>query len=131
VARGPNGLFYVCDRINSRVQEFELVPGGARFTREVYISPGTPHFGAAFDIVFTPDESIMLDDDAINRRIVSVDLGSLEVLGWTSSDLAEEGTDNLPAFHSLVHRFAIEPNGDLILCCTQAGYHRMRYMGVS
>jgi hypothetical protein len=131
VARGPNGLVYVCDRLNSRVQEFALLPGGARYLREVYVAPGTPHFGAAFDVVFTPDGQYMLVDDAINGRIWSVALDSLEVLGWTSTALADEGTVNLPAFHSLVHRFAIEPNGDLILCCTVAGYHRMRYLGVS
>ena len=131
VARGPNGLVYVCDRINSRVQEFELVPGGARYLREVYVAPGTPHFGATFDVVFTPDERYMLVDDGINGRVWSVELESLEVLGWTSTALANEGTANLPAFHSLVHRFAIEPNGDLILCCTLAGYHRMRYLGVA
>ena len=131
VARGPNGLIYVCDRINSRVQEFELIPGGARYLREVYIAPGTTHFGAAFDIVFTPDDHYMLVDDGINGRIWSVDLESLGVLGWTSTALAEEGTDNVPTYHSLVHRFMIEPNGDLILCCTIAGYHRMYYLGVS
>lgn len=130
VARGPNGRFYVCDRINSRVQEFELAPGGARFTREVHVAPGTPHFGAAFDVVFTPDGKFMLVDDACNRRIWSVDLGSLEVLGWTSTSMDEEGTDNLPAFHGLTHRFTIEANGDLILCCTMHGFHRMKYLGV-
>jgi hypothetical protein len=129
VARGPNGLVYVCDRLNSRVQEFALIPGGARYLREVYVAPGTPHFGAAFDVVFTPDGQYMLVDDATNGRIWSVALDSLEVLGWISTALADEGTVNLPAFHSLVHRFAIESNGDLILC-TVAGYHRMCYLGV-
>jgi hypothetical protein len=131
VARGPNGLVYVCDRINSRVQEFELIPGGARYLREVYIAKGTPHLGTAFDVVFTHDGRYMLVDDPINGRIWSVELESLDVLGWTSSAVAEEGTVNLPAFHNLVHRFAIEPNGDLILCCTMGGYHRMPYLGVS
>jgi hypothetical protein len=131
VARGPNGLIYVCDRLNSRVQEFELIPGGARFTREVFTAPGTPHFGAAFDIVFTPDGRFMLVDDAINRRVCAVALDSLEAVGWTSTNQEDEGTVNLPAFHSLVHRFTIEPNGDLILCCTMAGFHRMRYLGLA
>ena len=28
---GPNGRLYVCDRIKNRVQEFERIPGGAKF----------------------------------------------------------------------------------------------------
>lgn len=57
--------------------------------------------------------------------------GSLEVLCWTSAALADEGTVNLPAFHSLMHRFTIEPKGDLNLCHTIACSHRMRYLGAS
>ena len=131
IARGPNGFIYVCDRANSRIQEFALIPGGARFLREVYVARGTPHFGATFDIAFTPDERFMLVADGSNARIWSVDLDRLEVCGWTSTTGADEGVDNLPAVQGLVHRFAMEPNGDLLLCATSSGFLRMPYLGVS
>ena len=131
IARGPNGLIYVCDRANSRIQEFELVPGSARFLREVYVARGTPNFGATFDIAFTPDGAFMLVADGSNQRIWSIDLAGLEVCGWTSTAAADEGADNAPAVHGLVHRFAMEPTGDLLLCATSPGFQHMRYFGVS
>ena len=37
----------------------------------------------------------------------------------------------LDLIHSLMHRFTIEPKGDLNLCHTIACSHRMRYLGAS
>lgn len=131
VARGPNGRLYVCDRTKCRVQEFEPVSGGARFLREVMIAPGTQQFGSAFDLAFEPAGQFMYVADGINQRVWSVDLESFSVLGWTAVQLASEGEDNVPAFHSLLHRFSIEPNGDLLLACTIAGFRRMKYLGMA
>jgi hypothetical protein len=131
IARGPDGLIYVCDRLNCRVQCFELVPGGARFVREVRIASGTGIFGSCFDIAFPAGGRFMYVADGGNLRVWTVDLESFEVLGWTTSSFAAEGEDNMPAAYSLLHRFALEPNGDLILCCTVSGFKRMSYLGVS
>jgi hypothetical protein len=131
IARGPDGLLYVCDRVGCRVQAFEPVPGGARFVREVQIAPGTFAFGSCFDLAFTADGRFLLVADGINRRVWTVDMESFEVIGWTAVLLANEGQDNLPAAHSLLHRFSIEANGDLVLCCTISGFWRMTFLGVS
>jgi hypothetical protein len=131
VARGPDGRLYVCDRVKCRVQAFELTAGGARFAGEVMIAPGTQHFGSAFDLAFAPDGRFMYVADGINQRVWSVALADLEVLGWSSAQHASEGEDNIPAYHGLLHRFSIEPNGDLLLACTVAGFKRMRCLGVS
>jgi hypothetical protein len=131
VARGPNGRIYACDRVKCRVQEFELAPGGARFLREVMIAPGTQQFGSAFDLAFPPGGRFMYVADGINQRVWTVELEGLTVLGWTSAQHASEGEDNLPAFHGLLHRFSLEPNGDLLLACTVAGFKRMRFLGVA
>jgi hypothetical protein len=131
VTRGPNGHLYVCDRIKCRVQEFELTPGGVRYLREVMVAPGTQQFGSAFDLAFAPDGKFIHVADGINQRVWTLDVESLTVLGWTSAQYASEGEDNTPAFHGLLHRFSIEPNGDLLLACTLAGFKRMRRLGVS
>jgi hypothetical protein len=131
VALGPDGRLYVCDRVKCRIQAFELAPGGARFVAEVAIAPGTQQFGSAFDLAFAPDGAFMYVADGINQRVWTVDLEDLTVLGWTSAQYAFEGEDNTPAFHGLLHRFSIEPNGDLLLACTVAGFKRMRFLGVS
>jgi hypothetical protein len=131
VARGPNGRLYVCDRTRCRVQEFEPVPGGARFLREVMIAPGTQQFGSAFDLAFAADGPFLYVADGINQRVWTVDLETFSVMGWTSAQLASEGEDNIPAYHKLLHRFSIEANGDLLLACTIAGFWRMKYLGIS
>ena len=129
VAHGPNGRLYVCDRPNSRVQEFERVPGGAKFTREVHVAPGTAIFGSAFDLAFTPDGRFMLVADGSNIRVWTVDLESFEVVGWISASDETEGEDNRPRHHGLLHRFRMLPNGDLLLCCTTRGLKLMKYLG--
>jgi len=131
VALGPTGKLYVGDRINNRVQEFELIPGGARFTREVFIAPGTKLFGSAFDIDFSPDGKYMYVADGTNFRIWSVDFASFEVLGSTTVHTEDENEVNLPLHYTIVHRFTVEKNGDLLLACVNRGLKRMKFLGVS
>ncbi|TAK35085.1 MAG: hypothetical protein EPO21_07370 [Chloroflexota bacterium] len=132
VARGPNGRLYVADRTQCRVQEFELVPGGARFTREVTIAPGTMvfHTGSAWDISFAPGDRFMYVADGSNFRIWIVDLNGFKVLGSTTVHTEYENEINLPLHYNLVHRFAVEPSGDLLLACVNAGLKRLKFQGI-
>ncbi len=132
VIAGPGGRLYVADRTGGRVQEFELVPGGVRFTREARIAQGTSVFGtgSAWDIGFTPDGRFMLVGDGANFRIWSVDLDSFDLLGSTTVHAEYENEANQPLHFSLVHRFVVEPSGDLLLACVNAGVKRLRYLGV-
>jgi len=131
VAIGPKGTLFVCDRPNCRIQEFELIPGGAKFLREIVIAPGTENWGSAFDLAFHPDGKFMYVCDGSNIRIWVVDLDTSEVLGWTSAYQQEEGDGNIPRHFNLVHRFRHEPSGDILLACTGRGYLRMKYLGIS
>jgi hypothetical protein len=131
VARGPDGLLYVCDRIKGRVQAFELIPGGVRFVREVVLAPGTWGFGAAFDIGFSPDGAYAYVADGANAKMWVLRLADLELLGWTLAVPEPEGEANEPAWHRALHRMWVEANGDILLACTQSGFRRMRYLGVS
>jgi hypothetical protein len=132
VVKGPNGLIYVCDRIKNRIQEFELVPGGVKYLREVQVGLGTMMFGSCFDIAFPAGGKYMVVADGSNNRVWSIDLASLEVLGWVSTSTAIEGDDNLGRVHGLLHRFVMNPKtGDLLLCCTTRGVLQMKYLGVS
>jgi hypothetical protein len=132
VARGPGGKLYVADRQKGRVQEFELVPGGARFLREVWIAQGTSVFGtgAAWDILFPAGGQYMYVNDGANFRVWTVDLASFEVLGATTVHDEYEVDANRAMHFSLNHRFALAPNGDLLMACVNRGLRRLKYLGV-
>jgi hypothetical protein len=131
VACGPDGLIYVADRIKNRVQAFERIPGGARFVREVVIAPGTQMFGSAFDLAFSPCGEFMYVSDGSNNRVWIVGMKSFDVLGWTGSYCDVEGGANLPAFYGLIHRFLLDPDGNIILVRPGAGLQLLRFTGVS
>src|SRR5262249_31794435 len=96
IAAGPNGHLFVADRAKNRIQEFELVPDGARFIREVTIAPGTGGYGAAYDIAFAPTGGYMYVGDGNNHRVWIVDLETFEVLGSTSVHSEYENDKNVP-----------------------------------
>jgi len=131
VTRGPNGLLYVADRKKSRIQEFELTPDGARFTREVYVAPGTNVYnsGSTWDVGFSPDGKFIHVADGGNFRVWSLDIETLEVLGSTTVHDEYENEVNRPIVYTLLHRFWVEPNGDLLLACVNRGLRRLRYLG--
>jgi DNA-binding beta-propeller fold protein YncE len=130
VALGPDGMLYVADRIKNRVQGFERVPGGARFVREASIAPGTQLYGAAFDLAFSACGRFMYVSDGSNNRIWIVDMESFEVLGWTGSYCEAEGSGNQPALTHLIHRFTLDPSGNIILVRPALGLQLLRFEGV-
>ena len=130
VALGPDGMLYVADRIKNRVQAFERIPGGARFLREVMIAPGTQLYGAAFDLAFSPCGQFMYVSDGSNNRVWIVAMDSFEVLGWTGSYCDAEGSGNLPALVQLIHRFTLDPHGNIVLVRPMAGLQLLRFEGV-
>jgi len=132
VALGPNGLLYVADRTKSRVQEFELSSGGAKYRREVWVAPGTMvgGTGACWDIGFSPDGQFMYVADGSNYRLWSVDLESLEVLGSTTVHTEHENELNRPSFYSITHRIHVEPNGDILLASVDRGLKLLKFEGV-
>ena len=132
VACGPNGRLYVADRTGCRVQEFVLIPGGAEFLRETIIAPGTMVLttGSAWDIGFSADGNFMYVADGANFRIWTVDLATFDVMGSTSVHCEYENEINLPIHFGLVHRFAVEQGGDLLLACVNLGLKRLKFLGI-
>ena len=130
VTCGPDGMLYVADRMKNRVQAFERVPGGARFLREVVVGPGTGQWGAAFDIAFSPCGDFMYVSDGSNNRVWIVAMDSFAVLGWTGSYCDAEGTINAPAAMNLIHRFTMDPSGNLLLVMPAKGLRVLKFEGV-
>jgi hypothetical protein len=131
ITRAPDGLVYVCDRSKNRVQEFELVPGGVRYLREVIVGPGTGMMGSTADVVFMPDDRYMCVSDMMGMRIWSIDRKTFEVLGWANAAPEIEGDDNIGVNRTPLHRMAVLPNGDLLVTRGRRGIQVMRYLGVT
>lgn len=74
-----DGLVYVCDRVNDRIQVFRA---DGTFVREQRIAPRTLGDGSVWDITFSPDpeQRFIYAADGKNMRIYVIDRASLEVL---------------------------------------------------
>ncbi len=75
-----DGLVYVADRRNNRVQVFEL---DGTYVTEVFVERPTELLGTAFSVAFSedPEERWLFVADAGNGRIHILDRASLEVVG--------------------------------------------------
>ena len=73
-----DGLVYVCDRGNNRIQVFEK---DGTFVTEVVIAPATLGSGSVWDLAFSPDrrQRFLYVADGMNERVHILDRGSLEV----------------------------------------------------
>jgi DNA-binding beta-propeller fold protein YncE len=72
-----DGLVYVCDRGNNRIQVFEK---DGTFVTEVVVAPATLGSGSVWDIAFSPDrrQRFLYVADGMNERVHLLDRGSLE-----------------------------------------------------
>jgi NHL repeat len=85
IVPGNDGLLYVCDRVNSRIQVFKK---DGTFVREVVIGePPRPsdktHLGAAWSVAFSPDKEqrFMYVADGTSKKIWILRHSDLKVLG--------------------------------------------------
>lgn len=71
-----DGLLYVCDRGNNRIQVFRT---DGTFVTEALVAPGTLGTGSVSDIAFSPDpdQSFLYVADAMNERVAILDRESL------------------------------------------------------
>lgn len=87
VERGPEGLIYVCDRRNNRIQVFRETPGegdesgGLEFVRDIVIAPRTGGLRSASDVAFSPDGDYMYVADMANAKVWILGRESGEVIG--------------------------------------------------
>jgi DNA-binding beta-propeller fold protein YncE len=105
-----DGLVYVADRVNSRIQVFR--PDGT-FVKEGYIERKTSsNEGTAFDVAFSPDkqQQYIYVPDGSNKKVQILNRDSLEVLGFFGG---HGGRGFSEFFH--VHSIASDSKGNLYL----------------
>ena len=74
-----DGLLYVCDRVNNRIQVFRK---DGTFVTELRVAPETLGSGSAWDIAFSkdPDQAYIYMADGLNERVYVILRESMELL---------------------------------------------------
>jgi hypothetical protein len=116
-----DGLLYVCDRVNDRIQVFK--PDGT-FVKEKVLYKDTLGDGAVWDIAFSKDPAqkyIFLADGA-NEKIHILDRDSLEVL----TSFGDGGRQ--PGEFYAVHSIATDSKGDIFTTETYRGQRVQKFV---
>ncbi len=117
-----DGLVYVGDRVNNRVQVFKL---DGTFVKEGYIERKTSGSeGTAFDVAFSPDKQqrFFYVPDGTNKKIQIIDRQTLEILGFVGG---HGGHGALDFYH--IHSIATDSKGNIYMGEVNAGRRALRY----
>jgi DNA-binding beta-propeller fold protein YncE len=121
----PDGLVYVCDRVNDRIQVFKK---SGEFVKEKSIFPFTRGDGSVWDIAFSRDKAqkyIYLADGR-NERVYVLDRQSLEVLTMFGDGGRQPGQ------FFAVHSIATDSKGNIYTTETYEGkrLQKFAYRGI-
>ena len=120
-----DGMVYVCDRPNDRIQVFQK---NGKFVKEVRVAPATRGDGSVWDIAFSKDaaQKYLYLADGKNERVYVMDRLSLEIL----TSFGDGGRQ--PGQFFAVHSIATDSKGNIYTTETYEGkrLQKFRYMGV-
>jgi DNA-binding beta-propeller fold protein YncE len=116
-----DGLLYVCDRVNDRIQVFK--PDGA-FVKEKVLYKNTLGDGAVWDIAFSKDaaQKYIFLADGSNEKIHILDRESLEVL----TSFGDGGRQ--PGEFYAVHSIATDSKGNIFTTETYRGQRVQKFL---
>ncbi len=116
-----DGLIYVCDRPNNRIQVFQR---DGEFVREAFFAPQTLGDGAVWEIAFSPDEAqqYLYVADGKNARIRIIDRQSLEEVTTVGSG------GRYPGQFQAVHSIATDSQGNIFITETYEGRRVQKFI---
>jgi len=121
-----DGLLYVCDRINSRVQVFKK--DGAYVRQVVLGDPPKPgdktHLGAAWYVAFSPDKEqrFMYVSDGTNKKIWIVRRRDMKILGAFGHGGRQGGQ------FETIHILSVDSHGNIYTGETLSGNRVQRFL---
>ncbi|MFN8860899.1 MAG: hypothetical protein ACK5ZR_11360 [Gemmatimonadaceae bacterium] len=121
-----DGLVYVCDRPNDRIQVFQK---NGTFVKEVRVAPATRGDGSVWDIAFSRDaaQKYLYLADGKNERVYVMDRQSLETLTWFGDGGRQPGQ------YRADHSIASDSKGYIYTTETYEGkrVQKFRYRGIA
>ena len=116
-----DGLIYVCDRPNNRIQVFNK---DGSFVNEVFIAPRTLGDGSTWDIAFSrdPDQTYMYLADGKNMKVYIIERATLEVL----TSFGDGGRQ--PGQFFAVHSIATDSAGNIYTTETYEGKRVQKFV---
>jgi hypothetical protein len=121
VVLASDGLVYVCDRQNDRVQVFRK---DGTFVAEWRVAPSTRGMGSVWDLALWPDagETLMLDADGQNEQVRILSRGD----GAQVAAFGHRGS--APGAFRWVHTLAIDTRGDVFTTEVDGGRRVQRFV---
>lgn len=116
-----DGLVYVCDRPNNRIQVFQK---DGTYVDEIQLAPRTLGDGSTWDIAFSrdPEQTYMYVADGKNMKVYVMDRQSLEVL-TTFGDGGRQ-----PGLFFAVHSIATDSQGNIYTTETYEGKRVQKFL---
>jgi DNA-binding beta-propeller fold protein YncE len=116
-----DGLLYVCDRVNDRIQVFKK---SGEYVKEVRFYPATRGDGSVWDIAFSKDKAqkYMFIADGRNERVYVVDRASLEVITMFGDGGRQPGQ------FFAVHSIATDSKGNIYTTETYEGKRVQKFV---
>jgi len=116
-----DGLVYVCDRVNNRIQVFNT---DGTFVTEMRIAPATLGDGSVWDIAFShdPEQQFIYLADGKNMKVYIIERETLEIL--TSFG---DGGRNPGQFYA-VHNVATDSKGNIYTVETYEGKRLQKFV---
>ncbi|MGA2118464.1 MAG: hypothetical protein ABSH56_27380 [Bryobacteraceae bacterium] len=121
-----DGLLYVCDRTNDRIQVFKK---DGTFVKEAFIAKNTRGDGSVFDIAFSkdPEQKYIYLADGSNQKVYVILRDTLEIL----TSFGDGGRQ--PGEFYAVHSIATDSKGNIYTTETYRGQRVQKfvYMGLA
>lgn len=116
-----DGLVYVCDRVNNRLQVFR---SDGTFVKEAFLAKNTKLSGSVWDVAFSrdPEQRYLFVADGINDRIYVLQRDTLELL----TSFGEGGRQ--PSQFYGVHSIATDSQGNIYTTETWEGKRLQKFV---
>jgi DNA-binding beta-propeller fold protein YncE len=116
-----DGLLYVCDRVNDRIQVFRK---DGTFVSELRVAPESRGDGSVWDIAFSKDDgqAYIFLADGLNERIYVIDRKAMKVL----TSFGDGGRQ--PGQFFGVHSIATDSKGNIYTTETYEGKRLQRFV---